>query len=1384
MSLKTTEHVIGLNSVSPLEGPSDWSKWKRAIRITLGVAGYGDLFDLTTTTTTPENMSRQTQATYMILSRCGYNAQEVAEGKTTVADMMETLRIQFEPKGSVEFTDLARKWRDTSLSQFDNVSAFGQEIRDIAAGFARLSQECKLTEPHIVDKFLTSLGPTYDTFLTVFYQNHDIVSTYTRTTITKPGVTLNDALRLAEQEERRQKQQNENKTTQTALLARRGNFRHNSRPRFPPCRYCNKTGHKEDDCWVRHPEKRREWERKFPERAEQSSRLRKSQWRNNNNTNTSPTRTNSPDTEAAMTATQFLDMAFISVLDNFAGTARSRDEAIQYLSKVHILDSGATSHMMCKSENFDTLTKTDESVTGLGGSKTTTQGRGTYRLRAKNESGRAITLSNSLFIPDGHVNLVSVSQLSKTGAQVVFNDKRAIVIRDNKTVFTATLRHNMYIIDEEGIDHDIALSAHTIQDQDLAIWHKRLNHLSEQGVKKLSTMKGTRPFESLHADIAGPFPTTGLNGERYWVTFTDDFTQMTWVFPLRQKSEFTVKLKFLINHHKSPSRQCKFLRLDRGGENISQEVQLFCQGEGIEIIYTNTEQHQQNGIAERMNRTILERLTTTLVDGKIPHIYWPYVLKGAVWTRNLSPHSTLPTTPYEQWTHETPDIQHLRIPGSHGFVRLTDSKKRKMNPVSVPCKLLACSGFSTYIVLTHDNKVISSNDVVFNEQPLMHLHHHPVTTNDNEAKRRKLDPQMEIITIEQHRTDNDDASRQLQEEHERQIQPDNNEDPIQDTIIVQTDTRVPQIQDAQVDNHTPAQAALERHHELQIPRQTRSSRGQPRYALISDTNPHRDNMTDRLKILTTHIAMAAKSIDLSEPRTHKEATKSASFNQWNKAMKDELQSLEENKTWILVDAPDNVNVLRGKWVYKLKRGGKGEILRHKARFVVRGFEQEEGIDYHETFASVVKPMSYKAIFAIAAALDLEVEQMDVKTAFLYGDIDEDIYISQPEGFHDGTERVCKLNKALYGLKQAPRIWYNTLSSYLAELGFKPLYSDIGVFIKGSTFIAVYVDDLLLVGPNKKEIKKIKSMLSDRFKMTDLGPCEYYLGMSVRRDRPNRAIYLSQYAYIQKLLEEFELWDCNPVSTPVAISKFNPVDDRYRVTPELKTWFARAIGSLMYAMLGTRPDIAYGVSLCSRYLGNPTDEHQTAVKRIMRYLRGTIHFELRLQGPIQPPQGYTDADWGGDQDTRRSTGGYIFNLGSGAISWSSKRQPTVALSSCEAEYMAQTQATKEAIWLRQLFHELMAPSNIKLGATIIFGDNQGAIAMAKNPTQHAKSKHIGIQHHFVREQVTLGHVELKYISTKQQVADGLTKPLPKVDFLRFRSALGLIDTSPSHDTLRK
>jgi hypothetical protein len=483
--------------------------------------------------------------------------------------------------------------------------------------------------------------------------------------------------------------------------------------------------------------------------------------------------------------------------------------------------------------------------------------------------------------------------------------------------------------------------------------------------------------------------------------------------------------------------------------------------------------------------------------------------------------------------------------------------------------------------------------------------------------------------------------------------------------------------------------------------------------------------------------------------------------------------LVENGTWVEQECPSNHESLTGKWVFKIKRGAAGEILRYKARWVVRGFEQQYGLDFHETFASVVKPMSYKAIFAIAAAYDWEIEQMDVKTAFLYGEIEEDIWIELPTRC-GASGKTTKLKKALYGLKQAPRVWYNTLATFLLLLGFQPLDADSSVFCRDGVIIAIYVDDLLLAGASKPDIDKIKDSLKERFKMSDLGACHFYLGMEVIRDRPRRTLRLSQTAYLRKVLQDFGMEHCNDkITTPMETSsRLMPADPGYEADPKFRKQYQSAVGSLMYAMLGTRPDLAFAVSVISWFSSNPTNAHWTAVKRIFRYIANTINMGLVFRGELQPLEGYTDSDWAGDQDTRRSTSGYVFNLGSAAISWSAKRQPTVALSTCEAEYVGQKNAAKEAIWLQRFLKQVDPNQDPGLGATIIYGDNQGAIALARNDSYHGRTKHVDTDIHFIRECVTNGRVDLRYVPTTEQVADGLTKPLCRDKFTAFRKAVGV------------
>jgi hypothetical protein len=424
-------------------------------------------------------------------------------------------------------------------------------------------------------------------------------------------------------------------------------------------------------------------------------------------------------------------------------------------------------------------------------------------------------------------------------------------------------------------------------------------------------------------------------------------------------------------------------------------------------------------------------------------------------------------------------------------------------------------------------------------------------------------------------------------------------------------------------------------------------------------------------------------------------------------------------------------------------------------------------------------MSYKLLFVLACLLGWSIEQMDVKTAFLYGMIDTDVYVELPPNIKDQYPgKICRLKKALYGLKQSPRIWYLTLSQALGTMGFVAISEDYSIFVNRQKrlVIATYVDDLLILGQDQEAIAGVKKALSEHFKMSDLGPVAHYLGVRVIREDSARGtrIKLTQRAYAERVLRTFGMADCNPVATPMD-EHLVLEPDKEASRPEDRKWYQRAIGSLMYLMLCTRPDIAYAVSQLGRFAANPSQKHHLALKRVFRYLKGTTDYGLVINTQDQPDilRGYTDANWGRDND-RRSTGGYIFTFAGTAISWKSKRQATVALSSCEAEYIAESEAAKEAIWLRRLLCQLQVGHSQwdTPEPVTILGDNRGALALAKNPMYHARTKHVDIRYHFVREKVEEQLVKMEWIAGGLNPADGLTKPLGKTKFESFRRMVGL------------
>ena len=480
----------------------------------------------------------------------------------------------------------------------------------------------------------------------------------------------------------------------------------------------------------------------------------------------------------------------------------------------------------------------------------------------------------------------------------------------------------------------------------------------------------------------------------------------------------------------------------------------------------------------------------------------------------------------------------------------------------------------------------------------------------------------------------------------------------------------------------------------------------------------------------------------------------------------------ENETWKLANLPNGRKAITGRWVFKIKYGLDGSILRYKARWVIYGYKQMEGVDFSSTWAGVVKPASFRTLFAIAAARNLHILQLDIVTAFLYGLLDEEIYVSQPDGFIEDPTLVCHLRKALYGLKQAPRVWYAVIREFLKGMGFASTSADQSVFVSEDkkTFICVYVDDLLLFGEDMDYLNTIKLKLSNRFKMTDLGPVSHYLGMSI--ECRNGRVSLNQTTYLQSVLERFGMSDCKPSPTPMEPGIPNvmmPTDDAQRADADAVCWYGSVVGSLMYAMTMTRPDLGYALSVLSRYCANPDATHIKAATRLLRYVRGTLSYRIHYEGTTGFV-GYTDADWAGAKDGRRSTGGWLFFLSGGPISWSSKRQDLVTQSSCESEYVALSEAGKEAIWLRSLLLQLHAVPKV---STVIWADNQGAIALGENPEFHRRTKHIDAKWHWVREAIEEGKILVEYIPTNLMAADGLTKALPPAKFQRFLGMMGML-----------
>lgn len=463
-------------------------------------------------------------------------------------------------------------------------------------------------------------------------------------------------------------------------------------------------------------------------------------------------------------------------------------------------------------------------------------------------------------------------------------------------------------------------------------------------------------------------------------------------------------------------------------------------------------------------------------------------------------------------------------------------------------------------------------------------------------------------------------------------------------------------------------------------------------------------------------------------------------------------------------------------MFKVKKDQDGIVGKYKARLVARGDLQREGIDYDEVFAPVTRMETIRTLLAISVIKGMHVHQMDVVAAYVQGNLTDEIYMEQPKFFEnlDARNMVCKLNKPLYGLKQAGREWYRKLDSYLLSLEFNKTAVNPCVYVKSDIIITIYVDDLLIASADIDKINLIKELLKREFKIKDLGIVKDILGMRIERNGTVGSIKLSQKKYIQDVLEKFAMTECNPLNTPLEINldmtKIRSEAENVKCEPFDKP-YRELTGCLVYLANASRPDIAFAASVLCRFSDSATEVHWKMAKRVLRYLKGTIDYSIKYDNKNEHLSAFVNSDWAGDNSDRKSCTGFVLKLAGGPVSWNSRKQKSVALSTMEAEYMALSEVTKEVIYMRNLLQH-MKICEIVDEPTVVHCDNQSCIQLCKNSVHHARSKHIDIRFHFSKEAQERGEIQVKYLRSIEMTADILTKSLSKEKHVAYVQLLNL------------
>ena len=1194
-----------------------------------------------------------------------------------VLDRIKELR---EPKtASSQMTAMTRffttTWQDT-----DDAQSFMANIAVIAGDITKAGFDMK--DELIIAKTLSSLPSTYSSFVLSWNMMADATPTMT---------DFRSKLLNAERSIIGDKSIPDKRNVGEAMVAH-GTKNHKAKgeKRFKgKCRYCDIVGHMERDC-----------RKKKRDEANKSEKK--------------------PEGNSMMVSTAFL-----------------ADEN----SNCIIADSGASRHLTRNIRWFKTLDRLETPEYFRIGNDTkiaaTHVGSIEAEISVDGRTWRSILWTDVRYCADmTSTTLFSTTYLESKGFHFSSGNGRMVLTKDGRPflggVRDADSSYRPFI--------RVIPPTHTAMvAQTLDVWHKRLGHANDNVVQVMARnrlvdglelvqskrdacdachfgkqpaiphrtrpeARSCQPGERFHSDVC-TVNVPSIGGNVLFVTLKDETSGYRMIRCLPSKDRVPTAIeKMMMDSERETKRKAISLRTDNGTEFCNEHISKFLADKGVAHERSAAYVKQQNGMAERENRTLLDAALSMLFNSDLTrnerNLMWAEAVSTAAYIRNRIPtRGRTDVTPFEQWFGTKPNISHLRVFGSDVFVKVPEAKRRKLDAKSRKTILVGYDWSTTKQVRVYDRD------------------------------RRRVDV-VGDYSIEEDRST------------ERHVEiPMRADDETSDSEDIVAGDDAPDIGPEEV--ITDGESS-----------QMKRGPGRPSG---SKNNPKPVAPSDRI-LRSKGDALQAMKVSM-DPVSVNDALNRPDGDHWRTAMDDEYNSLMENDTWTLVSLPRNRRTVKNKWVFKSKTAPDGTLLRYKARLVACGYSQTEGIDYSETFSPVARSESIRCVLAIAAARNMDIVQFDVKTAFLNGTLNEEIYMDQPDGYNDGSERVCRLRKSIYGLKQSPRVWNEKFDDFVTSQGFVAVAGDSCVYLRSNDsssdliIMCLYVDDGLIVSTNQSSVDSFITKLKSTFDVTINDP-NCYVGMEIHRDQSSKSITVNQRGYITRILERFGLSEANPVSSPLEPTlKLTGSSDcsEERFTGP----YREAIGCLNYLSTISRPDITFAVNSLARFSNSPTKTHWSCVKRVIRYLKGTIDFGITFSGSDLSLVGYCDSDWGGELDERRSTSGYVFSLNDGPIAWGSRLQSFSELSSAGAEYVALSEGLIECLWLRPFLTSL---GLAMVEPTTIFLDNKSAISMSKNPEFRKRTKHIAIRYHRIRQEQNAKNVLIEYVSTEMNPADMLTKPL--------------------------